>query len=314
MGEHQPLTAERLFERYFWPLYPEDAQRDLSRARTEDANPAGNLAILASLDEVAHTFAVMSAKAFATNLALDGSDESVHRLSAAIDRKTRDRWAGERAPDGASLLAQVVVHGAVYVGACVLRNHQASWRVRRPLWESMVRLASPRGPTDLAVFHWWLKSLSDAEIDRHTLADRYRAHVEEPTLEPDGIVPILAEPRPIPRLTVVRYHTLHKHLRAHLPELRDLGEHFVSSDRLSELGLRRLDFFWLGGARMLLLHGPGANGVHLFWLDRGGFVKAAFYAADAESEYELSSEGDMLRIVMTAQGRTAEHVMLWWGP
>ena len=33
MDEHEPLSAERLFERYFWALYPDDTKRDLARAR-----------------------------------------------------------------------------------------------------------------------------------------------------------------------------------------------------------------------------------------------------------------------------------------
>jgi len=315
MGEHEPLTAERLFERYFWPLYPEDARVDLLRARSIDANPAGNVGVLGALDEVADTFVVMAPRAFGeANLGLDGSDASVHRLAAAVDRDRRDRWANERAPDGTTLLSQVVVHGAVYVGACVVRNHDASWQVRRPLWESLVRLKSAKGEADLAVFHWWLKSLSDSEIDRRTLADRYRAHVEEPTLRPDTLVSILSEPRPIPRLTKVRYDTLHKHFRAHLPEVIDLGVHFPSAERLAELRLHHLDFSWLGGTRMLLLHGPGDKGLHLFWLDRAGFAKGAYYPADAGSDYELLVEGDKLRVVITVQGQRAEYVMLWWGP
>ena len=48
----------------------------------------------------------------------------------------------EKGPDGASLLTHVVVHGAIYVGSCVIRGHGASWQVRRPLWESLVRLES----------------------------------------------------------------------------------------------------------------------------------------------------------------------------
>src|SRR5262249_1751809 len=134
------------------------------------------------------------------------------------------------------------------------------------------------------------------------------------TLRPEVLPPIIAEPRAIPRLAKVRYDTLYKHLRAHLPELRDLGEHFPSAERLAELGFRHLDFVWLGGTRMLLVHGPDENGVHLFWLDRNGFEKAAYYPADLGSDYRLSTEGDVLTISLTVQGSAAEHDMLWWGP
>jgi len=315
MNEHPPLTAELLFERYFWPLYPDDARYDLARARALDANPAANPHIYRSLDEIADTFVSMASSAFETkDLGLDGSDASVHRLSVELDRRRRDRWTQERAPDRTSLLTHVVVHGAIYVGTCVVRNHGATWQVRRPLWESLVRLRSPMGEADLAVFHWWLKSLSDSEIDRHTLGDRYRVHVEQPTLRPELLPPIVAEPRAMPRLSKVRYDALYKHLRAHLPEMRDLGEHFPSPERLAELGFRHLDFTWLGGTRMLLLHGPADRGVHLFWLDRTGFAKAAYYPADPGSDYRIDLEGDTLSVAVTVKGRQADHVMLWWGP
>jgi hypothetical protein len=309
------LTAERLFERHFWPLYPADAKQDLARARAVDANPADNIHILRSLAEVADTFVNMAAGAFENqDLCLDGSDASVHRISAALDRGRRDRWMSQRGPDGASLLSHVVVHGAIYLGSCIIRNHGATWQVRRPLWESQVRLRSAAGEADLAVFHWWLKSLSDAEIDRHTLGDRYRAHVEQPTLRPEALAPIVSAPRAIPRLMKVRYDTLYKHMRAHLPEMKDLGEHFPSAERLAELAFQHLDFSWLGGARMLLLHGPADRGVHLFWLDASGFAKAAYYPSDAGAPYQVEMNGDTLAVSLTVQGRATDHVMLWWGP
>jgi hypothetical protein len=315
MGAPDLLTPLRLFERYFWSLYPEDVRADLARARATDANPAGNPHILRSLDEIAETFVRLAPSAFAeADLGLDGSDASVHRLAMAIDRDKRDRWAAERGPDGAPLLTHIVVHGAVYVGRCAVDNHEGVWQVRRPLWESLVRLKSAAGEGDLAVFQWWIKSLSDTEIDRHTLSDRYRAHVEEPRLRPETLQAIAPSDRRIPRLAKVRYDTLYKHLRAHLPELVDIGEHFPSAERFAELGFRHLDFLWLGGGRMLLLHGPGSNGVHLFWLGKSGFIKGAFYPADSAAPYELFLEGESLRIVVTVEGAPAEHVMLWWGP
>jgi hypothetical protein len=315
MAATQPLTAEALFERYFWPLYPDDARQDLALARSTDANPAKNPHILRSLDDIADTFVRLAPEVFdGKDLVLDSSDASVHRLSAALDRERRDRWANQKGPDAAPLLTYVVVHGAIYVARCALCNHEGTWQVRRPLWESLVRLKSAAGEGDLAIFHWWMKSLSDAEVDRHTLADRYRAHVEQPRLPSHTMMPIIPEPRRIPRLAKVRYDTLHKHLRAHLPELKDLGPHFPSSERLAELAFRHLDFLWLGGTRMLLLHGPGGQGVHLFWLDRHGFAKGAYYPADPGSEYEISVQGDTLEVALSIRGTRAEHVVLWWGP
>lgn len=315
MNAPDAMTAIRLFERYFWPLYPEDVRADLARARATDANPAENPHILGSLDDIAATFVKLAPGVFErSDLDLDGSDASVHRLAAVLDRNLRDRLASARAPDGASLLAQVVIHGAVYVGSCAVRNHDGVWQVRRPLWESLVRLKSAAGEGDLAVFQWWLKSLSDAEIGRGTLSDRYRAYVEQPRFRPDTLQPILSAERRLPRLGKVRYDTLYKHMRAHLPELSDLGADFPSAERFAEFGFTHLDFQWLGEGRMLLLHGPGKNGVHLFWLDRAGFAKAAYYPADPSTDYRLTVDGDLLRIELSHRGAPAEHIMLWWGP
>lgn len=316
MSDSTALTPERLFERYFWPLYPEDARRDLAAARRTDANPAQSSAVLAQLDEIADTFAAMAPQLFdgaGADLRLDGSDASVHRLGEGLLRERRDRWALSRGPDGAPLLSHVVVHGTVYVARCVVQNHQGIWRVRRPLWESLVRLRSRAGEADLAVFQWWLKSLSDAEIDRRTLAERYRTHVEVPRLDPRSFQSIGPE-RAIPRLTKVRYDTLHRHLRAHVPELRDLGEHFPSPERLAEMGLRHLDFSWLGGGAMLLMHGPADEGVHLFWCSREGFDKAAYFPADRGAPYQIERDGETLRMKVTTGGVEGTHQMLWWGP
>src|SRR5690348_10566488 len=99
------MTPVRLFERYFWALYPDDVRADLARARATDANPAQNPHILRSLDEIADTFVKLAPAAFGgADLGLDGSDASVHRLAVALDRERRDRWTAERGPDGAPLL------------------------------------------------------------------------------------------------------------------------------------------------------------------------------------------------------------------
>jgi hypothetical protein len=318
----EPLTAERLFTRHFWPLYPDDAQRDLAAARVTDANPAQNPHLLASVDAIAATFVALAPSLFdGADLALDHSDASVHRLAAAITRARRDAWADAKGPDGASLLVHAVVHGTMYVGRCAVLQHAGVWQLRRPLWESLVRLRSPAGEADLALFQWWLKCLSDAEIDRHTLADRYRMHVEQPRLAATELAPIAAvqrESRPIPRLVKVRYDTLFKHLKAHVPELRDLGEHFPSPERLTELGFAHLDFAWLGEGRILLVHGPTASGVHLFWLDHAGFRQAAFFPSDdppsrEPQRYTLTQQGETLRVSVRWQGQLHEHEMLWWG-
>jgi hypothetical protein len=112
----------------------------------------------------------------------------------------------------------------------------------------------------------------------------------------------------------VRYDTLHRHFRAHLPELKDLGEHFPSAERLSELALLHLDFTWLGQGRMLLAHGPTREGIHLVWLDIDGFAKAAYFPAGEGSSYELTLEGDLLEVTITFAGTKAAHQLFWWGP
>jgi hypothetical protein len=181
----------------------------------------------------------------------------------------------------------------------------------------VVTLESRAGRGDLAVFQWWLKSLSDESLDGHpgalTLADRYRTHVEIPCARPEDL-PVLAAPRVVPRLAKVRYDTLYKHLRAHVPELRDVGEHFPSPERFDAYGFDALEFVLLGGGRMLLIHGQGKGGEHLFWLGSAGFEKAAFFPADPFPAPLVRAEGDKLVVLTQFEGKTAMHEMLWWGP
>jgi hypothetical protein len=314
-----PLTAAALFERFFAPVYPRDAIEDLPRARTTDANPGNNPSILAQIEHAAEVFARLAPAALEEpELGLDDSDASVHRLGAALTRERRDAWieAGpRRAPplDGPPLLVTLVTHGALYVGTCVVKNHGGQWLVRRPLWESVVRLESHAGTGDLAFFQWWLKALSDEEIGKGRLGDRYRTHVEVPTFDAERLPVIAGGERRIPRLAKVRYDTLYKHLRAHLPELRSVGDDFPSPERLEEMGFKRLDFVLLGGGRMLLMHGPTDDGVHLLWLDAEGFVKSAFYPADKFPEHVVQVDGERLRVIVPIGGATRVHEMLWWG-
>jgi hypothetical protein len=305
-------AAAELFERFFAPVYPPDALADLAKARTTDANPAQNPSILGQIDHAAEVFARLAPEALgAPDIALDYSDASVHRLGAALTRERRDRWLAST--DDPPMIVTFVTHGTLYVGACVVRRHGGRWQVRRPLWESLVRLESKAGTSDLAIFQWWLKALSDEEIDEARLADRYRTHVEVPTFDADRL-PVIAPPeRRIPRLAKVRYDTLHKHLRAHLPELRSVGDDFPSPERFEEMGFRSLDFLLLGGGRMLLLHGAAEHGVHLMWLDAGGFVKAAYYPADRSPAHGVEVDGDKLRVIVPIHGEVQVHEMLWWG-
>ncbi|WP_437906391.1 hypothetical protein WME95_00180 [Sorangium sp. So ce327] len=326
----EPITAAQIFERFFAPQYPPDALVDLAGARSTDANPAGNPSILAQIDHAAEVFARLAPAAFgAPDLGLDFSDASVHRLGAALTRERRDAWlapaggpSDARGSSGASaasgggeppMLVTLVTHGALYVGACVVKNHGGKWQVRRPLWESLVRLESSAGTGDLAIFQWWLKALSDEEIGRGRLVDRYRTHVEVPTFDAERLPILAAGDRRIPKLAKVRYDTLYKHLRAHLPELRSVGDDFPSPERFEELGFKSMEFALLGGGRMLLMHGATADGVHLLWLDASGFVKSLYYPADSFPAHVVQIEGQKIRVIVPVRGESQVHEMLWWG-
>ena len=323
------MDAEELFTRWFLPLYPPDARADLARARAADANPGGNPAFLAHLDEAAERFVANAPALFGADLGLDGSDASVHRLSAALTAERRDRWAALGAAGTAeNALFNVVVHGAAYVGACVVARHRGVWSVRRPLWESVVRLKSQAGEADLAVFHWWLKSLADDVVGLPaepasteagwtggaTLADRYRAHVEIPCTEPSELPVVVATARSLPRLLKPSYDLLHKYVRAHLPELRDLGKDFPSPERFTAFAFRWVDFHLLGGGRLVLMAAASAQGLHLFWLGAQGFEKSVFFACDAFPDPVVRVEADRVRAMTSDEGEAREHEMLWWGP
>ncbi|HTN91381.1 MAG TPA: hypothetical protein VL242_47260 [Sorangium sp.] len=148
-----PITAAALFERFFAPHYPPDALADLASARSTDANPAGNPSILAQIEHAAEVFARLAPGALgAPDLGLDFSDASVHRLGAALTRERRDAWlapvvdardardardaGGARGADSAPttsgageppMLVTLVTHGALYVGACVVKRHGGKW-------------------------------------------------------------------------------------------------------------------------------------------------------------------------------------------
>jgi hypothetical protein len=310
------VDAEELFVRFFLPLYPPDARSgsDLARARATDANPGKNRFIVAHLDDAADRFVSNARQLFGADLTLDRSDASVHRLSLAVTRERRDQWAARGAAGSAdNALFNVAVHGAAYVGSCIAVNHGGVWRVRRPLWESVMHLRSHAGDADLAIFHWWLKSLAD-DAQGTTLADRYRAHVEVPCARPEELPVFVAAERELPRLKDPRYDRLHKYLRAHIPELRDLGEHFPAPERFEAFSLRWLDFRRLGEGRMILMAGPSNSGLHLFWLSAAGYEKSAFFACDAFPDPVVQVTGERIVAMTREGGQERLHEMLWWGP
>lgn len=310
----EPLTAERLFQRVFQGLYPPNA--DLAKIRATDANPANNPAILAGLVETAQLFAKLAPEALdAPDLVLDLSDASVHRLAPLLTLERRakllesalDEQPGKRSKP--PLLAHFVLHGAIYVGACVVRNHGGTWLVRSPLWESLVELQSRAGVAHIAPFAWWLRALSDDEIGRATLLDRYRTHVETPTFDPESLPVIAPADRRLPRLEKVRYDLFYKYLKAHLPELKDVGADFPSPERFEEMGFRWLEPRLVGDGRILVLFGPTRAGVTALFLSKSGFLKQHYYE-NAGPTPRLEVDGDRLRFVLDD---TQIHETLYWG-
>ncbi len=312
------MDAEDIFVRFFLPLYPPDARTDLARARATDANPARNPTIPMHLDEAAARFVANATALFGARLELDGSDASVHRLSAALTLERRNAWAaGGDEGSADNPLFNVVVHGAAYLGRCIVDTHGGLWSVRRPLWESVVRLKSRAGEGDLAVFHWWLKSLADETLasgEGAKLADRYRAHVEVPCARPEELPIVVTAARLLPRLKEPTYDLLHKYLRAHLAEIRDLGRDFPTPERFAAYGFRWMDFHLLGDGRLLLMAGASPHGLHLFWIGANGFEKSAFFACDGFPDPVVRLQGEHI-VIMTSEGGEARvHEMLWWGP
>jgi hypothetical protein len=315
-------TAERLFETFFRPIYPQDLRHSnaaMVSARSIDANPAGNPRFPSELDEIATVFARMAPSVLRRDVVLDRTDASVQRLSAAIDRPLRDALIAASKPgDPNAPLVAFVIHGAVYVGASIVQSHGGVWGVRRPLWESVVTLESRAGKGDLSPFAWWLKSLADAEIDRGGLGIRYRAHVERVTARPEDLPPIVREraDRRLPPLRAVRYDLLHKWLVTHLPELRDLGRDFPSAEQLDDIGFLSLEFLLLAGGRLLLMHGRGKAGLHLLWLDYSGFSHALFFPADPGTPHSVTldpEQRDKLVVRFERDHVPIEHELLYWG-
>jgi len=306
----RPLTTERLFREQFLPLYPPGV--DLATLRSTDANPANNPALLFVAEETAQLFAKLAPEALSRpDLELDFSDASVHRLSAALTTECREQLLAPAPVGKPSLFVHFVSHGALYLGAVAVKNHGARFVLRNPLWETSVELTSRAGVATLSPFWWLLRSWSDD--GGATLADRYRTLVEVPTEDVDSW-PILAPVgRRLPRLGRVRYDLLYQHLKQHLPELTDFGADFPPPARFEELAFRFMEFDLVGEGRLLLLRGQTRSGVHLFWLNQSGFIKAVFFEADPTPEHRVAI-GPTLQIELTHGGKPVQHEMLWWGP
>ena len=306
-----------MFDTAFSPLYPQDFLDDLATLRSTRPSPCTLPGSLAQLDSIAETFKQMAPSLLEISaVSLDDSDASVHRLGIVLSRDRRDALLAEHTQNAprVPLLAMVAIHGAIYVGRCAVRNHGGSWLMRRPLWESTVWLPTRLGDCELHVFPWWLKSLSDDEIDRLPLGARYRNHVEMPCFDATSL-PVIAPGSPvIPRLNDPRYDRVVAHLAEHAPQIAGLGAHFPRPDRFAQYSFMWLDFQWIGEGRLLLVHGPATRqGAQLFWFDGDGFSKAAFYPSDDFPTHKVRLDGDMLRVIVSVENAVRYHDLPWWG-
>jgi hypothetical protein len=181
-----------------------------------------------------------------------------------------------------------------------------------------VTLESAAGTGDLAVFHWWLKSLADDVLDQApgtlTLADRYRTHVETPCADAPQRPILIPADRPLPRITKVRYDVFYKYIKAHLPELRDLGRDFPSPERFDELAFKWLQPMLVGQGRMILIAGLAKQGLHLFWLGDQGFEKSVYVPTDSFPEPIVKADDQKVYVIASMAGTLQTHEMLWWGP
>jgi hypothetical protein len=312
------MDTEQLFREAFWPHYPAEARANLAEARATDANPGDNPEYPARMAAFAETF-VRGAAALDPSLASLGFDDaSVHRLSALLGPTLRDELLAK------GELVPFVVHGVAWLGEVIVRAHGGRWRFRNPLWESFVHLASAAGEADLALFSWFLRALTppDSGLGASTLADRYRRFVERPTLDVAALPVFVRGERKLPRLAKVRYDLLHKYLRAHLPELSDLGADFPSPERFEAYGFRYLDVAVVGAGRMVLMSGLAEGGLGAFWLGASGFEGALFIPCDTFPEPRAEVLGDAepdlrtqrIRLHFAQNKQPLFEELLWWGP
>jgi hypothetical protein len=313
-------SADALFAMHFLPLYPDQTPAALGRLRQHDANPANNPSLLLPLRDAAETFARLApALLAAPDLVLDFSDASIARLSAAArDANLVERLGapGSTTSPRASELANFTIHASAYVGECIVRQHAGRWALRNPLWESRVFLVSAAGEAQLPIFHWWLRTLveTDAEFAiTGGLAGRYRSYVQVPCFDAEKLAKIASIDRKLPKLSKVRYDLLYKHLKAHLPELRDLGQDFPAPERFAAYEFKWLDFFWLGDGKMVLFYGQGKGGLHLFWMSAQGFEQSALIPCDGFPAPIVRCDAQKIVVVFSVDQQLLTQEMLWWG-
>ena len=313
-------SADALFATHFLLLYPDQTAAALATLRQQDANPSNNPTLLLPLRDAAETFARLApAMLGAPQLELDFSDASIARLSAAVRRANlSERFSAPdiSEPPRASELANFAIHASAYVGECIVRNHAGCWQLRNPLWESRVFLASAAGEAQLPIFHWWLRTLVETDVEFAVaggISGRYRSYVQVPCFDTEKLVKIASADRKLPKLSKVRYDLLYKHLKAHLPELRDLGRDFPAPERFAAYEFKWLDFLWLGDGKMVLFYGQGNGGLHLFWMSAQGFEQSALIPCDGFPAPIVRCDAQKIVIVFSVDQQLLTQEMLWWG-
>jgi hypothetical protein len=326
-------TPDALFERYFWPHYPADVRAAPGGTfRDVDANPGGNPGLPAHLAEAAELFVANAPALLGVPLTFDGT--GVARLSVALDRARRDALLAASDPaDPQNAFLNAVVHGAAYVGEVIVRAHGGRWAVRRPLWESVVELprietsgasgagdARRHAASAVPPFHWLLKHLADLEIDRGSLAYRFRVHVELATADVAALPRIVASPRALPVLKHPTYDLLVKYLHQHVDTLRDLGAGFPAPAEFTDRAFESLRFEWFHDGRVLAMHGQAPSAgerpslVEVTWLTAAGFDHAdALPADDAPPYFARRRDDATLELTLAWQGRPHTHTLTFRG-
>lgn len=304
----EALTAESLLARWFWPHYPPDVRAAPFLHRDVDANPGANPALTRHLGDAAERFVANAPALLDEAVTLD--DAGVEVLARALTRARRDAWMASGDPaDPSNVFFNAVVHGAMFLGEVIAREHGGRWELRRPLWESVVHRR--RGGA-VSPFHWLLKSLADDAVDERPLAVRWRLHVLQDDLDPTTL-PRLTEATSLPTLKSPSYDTLVKLLHQHLEALRDLGEGFPSPREFTERAYPRLSFTILHGGRVVVAHGQtraadGTNTVELHWLTARGHDHTDVLPMDPDVPYFARALGeDAMEVTLAWRGGPHTH-------
>ena len=310
-----PITAEGLFHKYFWPHYPADVRADPRPFRDEDANPGRNPRLDAVLPEAAEVFVTNAPALLGVEVNLD--DAGVGVLARGLTRERRDAWlaeSDETSPE--SLIFQAIVHASAFVGEVIVRAHGGRWELRRPMWESVVRR---RNGGAIAPFHWLLKCLADEEIDAVPLAYRWRVHVQMASADVDAL-PVITAPKRLPTLKQPSYYLLVKYLHQHLPTVTDVGDGFPSPKEFTERRYGSLGFELLHGGRVLLVHGQTAktdNGpsvVELLWLTAKGFDHADALPTDGDvPAFVRALTGERVEVTLVHNAKPVTHRLTFRG-